>query len=82
MLVAVGACAITGGVPALRNHLDLWDCFQEVYQYEPGTARQDDPERSGAAAAVRQGAADPRSGAASIISCPAARHRLPPSRSS
>lgn len=36
-LVAVGACAITGGVPAMRNNVDLWDCFQEVYQYEGGT---------------------------------------------
>jgi len=36
-LVAVGACAITGGVPAMRNNVDLWDCFREVYQYEPGT---------------------------------------------
>ncbi len=47
VLVAVGACAITGGVPALRNHLDLWDCFQEVYRYEPGTAGRtipNDPE--------------------------------------
>jgi len=37
ILVAVGACAITGGVPAMRNNVDLWDCFREVYQYEPGT---------------------------------------------
>lgn len=37
VLVAVGACAITGGVPAMRNNFDLWDCFQEVYQYEAGT---------------------------------------------
>jgi NAD-reducing hydrogenase small subunit len=47
ILVAVGACAITGGVPAMRNHLDLWDCFQEVYRYEPGTTGHvipDDPE--------------------------------------
>ncbi len=36
-LVAVGACAITGGVPAMRNNVDLWDCFQEIYQYEGGT---------------------------------------------
>jgi NAD-reducing hydrogenase small subunit len=36
-LVAVGACAITGGVPAMRNNVDLWECFQEVYQYESGT---------------------------------------------
>jgi NAD-reducing hydrogenase small subunit len=37
ILVAVGACAITGGVPAMRNNVSLWDCFREVYQYEPGT---------------------------------------------
>jgi NAD-reducing hydrogenase small subunit len=37
ILVAVGACAITGGVPAMRNNVDLWECFQEVYQYESGT---------------------------------------------
>jgi NAD-reducing hydrogenase small subunit len=47
ILVAVGACAITGGVPALRNNVDLWDCFREVYQYEPGTTKgvlPNDPE--------------------------------------
>jgi NAD-reducing hydrogenase small subunit len=38
ILVAVGACAITGGVPAMRNNLDLGACLQEVYQYEGGTA--------------------------------------------
>ena len=37
ILVAVGACAITGGVPAMRNNVSLWECFREVYQYEPGT---------------------------------------------
>ena len=37
VLAAVGACAITGGVPAMRNNVNLWDCFREVYQYEPGT---------------------------------------------
>ena len=36
VLVAVGACAITGGVPAMRNNVDLWECFREVYQYGPG----------------------------------------------
>ena len=36
VLVAMGACAITGGVPALRNNVDLWDCFQEVYHYGIG----------------------------------------------
>ncbi len=30
-LVAVGACAINGGVPALRNHYELSDCLREVY---------------------------------------------------
>lgn len=47
VLVAVGACAITGGVPALRNNISLWECFREVYQYDPGTTTgvlPDDPE--------------------------------------
>lgn len=47
ILVAVGACAITGGIPALRNNISLWDCFREVYQYEPGTTKgvlPNDPE--------------------------------------
>ena len=30
-LVAVGACAINGGVPALRNYFDVQDCLKEVY---------------------------------------------------
>ncbi len=34
-LVAVGACAINGGLPAQRNHLDLGACLQEVYLTEP-----------------------------------------------
>lgn len=36
ILVAIGACAVTGGLPAQRNHLDLRDCLQEVYMTEPG----------------------------------------------
>ncbi len=36
ILVAMGACAITGGIPAWRNNVDLWDCFQEVYHYGIG----------------------------------------------
>lgn len=34
ILVAVGACAVTGGLPAQRNHLNLEDCLQEVYVTE------------------------------------------------
>ena len=47
ILVAVGACAVTGGLPAQRNHLDLGLCLQEVYQTEPslsGGLIPDDPE--------------------------------------
>jgi len=36
ILVAVGACAITGGVPAIRNSFDLRECFDEVYHYGVG----------------------------------------------
>jgi NAD-reducing hydrogenase small subunit len=37
-LVAIGACAINGGLPAQRNHVDLGSCLQEVYLTEPGLA--------------------------------------------
>jgi NAD-reducing hydrogenase small subunit len=30
-LVAMGACAITGGIPAMRNHYTLTECLQEAY---------------------------------------------------
>ncbi|HTN80847.1 MAG TPA: hypothetical protein VMK16_14310, partial [Acidimicrobiales bacterium] len=38
-LVAVGACAITGGLPAQRNHLDIRDCLQTVYLTGKGIRR-------------------------------------------
>ena len=31
VLVAVGACAINGGIPALRNQISLKSCLEEVY---------------------------------------------------
>jgi len=31
ILVAVGACAITGGLPAMRNHYGLGPCLKEAY---------------------------------------------------
>ena len=34
ILLALGACAINGGLPAQRNHLDLRDVLEEVYQTE------------------------------------------------
>jgi NAD-reducing hydrogenase small subunit len=47
ILVAVGACAVTGGLPAQRNHLDLGACLQEVYETELGLSKggiPNDPE--------------------------------------
>ena len=32
ILVAVGACAINGGLPAMRNHIPLEDCLLEAYR--------------------------------------------------
>ncbi len=46
-LVAIGACAINGGLPAQRNHLPLPQILQEVYQTSPGLANgliPNDPE--------------------------------------
>lgn len=31
LLVAVGACAINGGVPAMRNHFSTQECLEESY---------------------------------------------------
>ena len=31
ILIAVGACAINGGVPAMRNHFTLRECLEEAY---------------------------------------------------
>ncbi|MEY4764223.1 MAG: hypothetical protein RI907_896 [Pseudomonadota bacterium] len=45
VLVALGACAINGGLPACRNHLDVGDCLQRVYvDRAAGGAVPDDPE--------------------------------------
>jgi NAD-reducing hydrogenase small subunit len=46
-LIALGACAINGGLPAQRNHLSLPMILQEVYQTSPGLANgliPNDPE--------------------------------------
>ena len=46
ILVAIGACAINGGLPALRNRLDVGDILKEVYR-DPDGARShvpNDPE--------------------------------------
>ncbi|MEI8324236.1 MAG: NADP oxidoreductase [Betaproteobacteria bacterium] len=47
-LVAVGACAINGGLPAQRNHLDLGVLLSEVYRsragLSAGSAIPNDPE--------------------------------------
>ena len=47
ILVALGACACNGGLPAQRNHLDLGRCLQEVYLTESTLSSgriPDDPE--------------------------------------
>ncbi|MCW9053130.1 MAG: NADP oxidoreductase [Motiliproteus sp.] len=46
-LVAVGACAINGGIPAMRNSIPISDCLEEVYLNGKGLANQlipNDPE--------------------------------------
>ncbi|MGR8935976.1 MAG: NADH-quinone oxidoreductase subunit B family protein [Gammaproteobacteria bacterium] len=47
ILVAVGACAINGGLPVLRNYTSLQHCLQEVYLNGIGVENAqipDDPE--------------------------------------
>jgi NAD-reducing hydrogenase small subunit len=35
ILISVGACAIWGGIPAMRNMVDLKDCLSEAYVNSP-----------------------------------------------
>jgi NAD-reducing hydrogenase small subunit len=35
VLIAVGACAINGGVPAMRNTISLRECLEAVYLHGP-----------------------------------------------
>lgn len=35
ILIAMGACAITGGVPAMRNTIALQECLEEAYLNGP-----------------------------------------------
>ena len=48
VLVAIGACAINGGLPAQRNQFDLRDILEEVYHTSiglaPGSSIPNDPE--------------------------------------
>lgn len=36
ILIAVGACAINGGVPAMRNHFEVQACLEEAYLHGVG----------------------------------------------
>ena len=36
VLVALGDCAIGGGVPAMRNHVPLRECLEQAYLAAPG----------------------------------------------
>ena len=44
VLVALGACAVNGGLPAQRNHLDVGECLTRVYCDRTGGRVPDDPE--------------------------------------
>ncbi len=49
VLVAVGGCAITGDIPAMRNNIPLQECFNEAYLdgptvYNPDKLIPSDPE--------------------------------------
>ena len=39
ILIAMGACSVNGGLPAQRNHLDLRDILEAVYETEGGLAK-------------------------------------------
>jgi NAD-reducing hydrogenase small subunit len=41
ILISVGECAITGGLPAMRNTIPLKECLQEAYLNSPTVAEED-----------------------------------------
>ena len=44
ILIAVGACAINGGVPAMRNNFQLRECLEEVYVHGMGVENPQIPD--------------------------------------
>jgi NAD-reducing hydrogenase small subunit len=49
ILISIGECAITGGIPALRNGIPLKECLDQAYLQGPNThnplnAAPNDPE--------------------------------------
>ncbi len=49
LLVSIGECAISGGIPAMRNNIPLRECLEEAYLkspgvYNPGGVIPNDPE--------------------------------------
>ena len=64
ILVSVGDCATTGGVPALRNMVPLEECLKEAYRPRPVRPQPErpDPERPGDPAPARQGLPRSRGG--------------------
>ena len=44
VLIAVGACAINGGVPAMRNHFSLRECLEEAYIHGNGIVNPQIPD--------------------------------------
>jgi len=41
ILISVGECAITGGLPAMRNFIPLKECLEEAYLKSPTVAKED-----------------------------------------
>ena len=46
VLVAMGACAITGGIPAMRNQFELRECLEESYINGVGVSNPHIPDDS------------------------------------
>jgi len=44
ILIAVGACAINGGVPAMRNHFTLRECLEESFMNSIGVENPQIPD--------------------------------------
>jgi NAD-reducing hydrogenase small subunit len=61
-LIAMGACALNGGIPAMRNQFALKDCLEESYLRGIGLVDAANSQRPGNSAVARPGASDARGG--------------------
>ena len=79
ILIALGDCACTGNIPALRNQFTLKDCLARAYEQAESNRISCIPNDPRRAEAVPEGAAAAGGGEGGPFTSPAARRMRTPS---